>query len=95
MTDIKKLIFWDGAEYDYLYDVMPPQQLTPHVQKTINHSKGQFMPLVYVSANGEDWYDNNRDTPGDIHVSAFVDVDKIMLFPYQAVYVRVMGLDTP
>lgn len=76
--------------YFHLMDV----EIGPGEYFFVDHSAGEFIPIVLISSDGEDWidiYDISRDEP----VSVRVGIDEVMFdnFTDKKYKVRILGIE--
>lgn len=76
--------------YFHLMDV----EIGPGEYFFVDHSAGEFIPIVLISSDGEDWidiYDISSDEP----VSVRVGIDEVMFdnFTDKKYKVRILGIE--
>ena len=77
--------------YFHLMDV----EIDPGGYSFVDHSAGEFIPIVLLSSDGEDWIDIDDISRNEQTVTVLVGIDKVMFdnFTDKKYKVRILGIE--
>lgn len=77
--------------YFHLMDV----EIDPGGYFFVDHSAGEFIPIVLISSDGEDWIDIDDISRNEQTVTVWVGIDKVMFdnFTDKRYKVRILGIE--
>ena len=77
--------------YFHLMDV----EIDPGKYFFVDHSAGEFIPIVLISSGGEDWIDIDDISRNEQTVTVWVGIDKVMFdnFTDKKYKVRILGIE--
>ena len=77
--------------YFHLMDV----EIDPGEYFFVDHSAGEFIPIVLISSDGEDWIDIDDISRNEQTVTVWVGIDKVMFdnFADKKYKVRILGIE--
>ena len=77
--------------YFHLMDV----EIGPGEYFFVDHSAGEFIPIVLISSDGEDWIDIDDISRNEQTVTVWVGIDEVMFdnFTDKKYKVRILGIE--